>query len=377
MTELGLGRPAAPRRGWDWRGARNRLAASPRFQSWAARNPLTRRRVRRDGEAMMDLVAGFVHAQVLAALVELRLLDRLSDAPADVGALAGAHGIAPHRMTALLRAGAALGLLERQGEGWRTSLRGAALTGVPGLRAMIAHHGAFYRDLADPVALLRGGETELAALWPYVLGAGAATDPDRAARYSALMSDSMGPVAEETLAAVSLRGVRHLMDVGGGTGAFLAAAAARTHAALTLFDLPAVAPAAAARFEAAGLSGRARVVSGSFRDDPLPQGADAISLVRVLYDHEDATVAALLRAVHAALPPGGRLIVSEPMSGGAAPTRAGDAYFALYCMAMGTGRVRSAAEIAALLRGAGFARIASRPTGRAFVTSVVEARRPS
>ena len=97
------------------------------------------------------------------------------------------------------------------------------------------------------------------------------------------------------------------------------------------------------------------IAAGSFRDDPLPRGADAISLVRVLYDHADDTVAALLGAVHDALPRGGRLIVSEPMSGGARPERAGDAYFALYCMAMRTGRVRSAAEIAGLLRQAGCA----------------------
>lgn len=374
MTDLPLDPPAAARRA-DWRGWRNRLAASPGFQSWSARSPFTRGRVRRDGEAMMDLVAGFVHAQVLAALVELRLLERLSDAPADAAALAAAHGIAPHRMTALLRAGMALGLLERQGALWRTSLRGAALTGVPGLAGMIAHHGTLYRDMGDPLNVLRGGETELAGVWPYVFGAGAATDPDRAARYSALMSDSMGPVAEETLAAVSLTGVRRLMDVGGGTGAFLAAAAGHTGAALTLFDLPAVAPAAAARFEAAGLADRAVIVTGSFRDDPLPDGADAITLVRVLYDHEDAVVAALLRAVYAALPPGGRVIVSEPMSGGDAPTRAGDAYFAFYCMAMGTGQARSAQEIGDLLRGAGFGGIAHRRTSRPFVTSVIEARR--
>ncbi len=371
MSDLPYEAPR-PRRAWDWRGARNRLAASPRFQSWAARSPLTRRRVRRDGEAMMDLVAGFVHAQVLAALVELRLLERLSDAPAGADALARDHGIAPHRMTALLRAGVALGLLEPQGALWRTSLRGAALTGVPGLSGMIAHHGALYRDMGDPVSVLRGGETELAHVWPYVFGAGAATDPERAARYSALMSGSMGPVAEETLAAISLRGVRHLMDVGGGTGAFLAAAAARTNASLTLFDLPAVAPAAASRFAAHGLTARTRIVPGSFREDPIPEGADAITLVRVLYDHADETAASLLAAAHAALPPGGRVIVSEPMSGGDRPTRAGDAYFAFYCMAMGTGRARSAEEVGALLRGAGFSRVRVRRTARPFVTSVVE-----
>jgi demethylspheroidene O-methyltransferase len=110
---------------------------------------------------------------------------------------------------------------------------------------------------------------------------------------------------------------------------------------------------------------------GSFRDDPLPEGADAISLVRVLYDHADATVAALLAKVHAALPPGGRLIVSEPMSGGARPDPATDVYFALYTLAMQTGRTRSAAEIAGLLRGAGFARVSVHAGFRPFVTSVV------
>ncbi len=79
----------------------------------------------------------------------------------------------------------------------------------------------------------------------------------------------------------------------------------------------------------------------------LPQGADAISLVRVLYDHADDTVAPLLRAVHDALPPGGRVVVSEPMSGGDSPDPATDVYFSVYTLAMQTGRTRSAAEIAA------------------------------
>jgi demethylspheroidene O-methyltransferase len=150
---------------------------------------------------------------------------------------------------------------------------------------------------------------------------------------------------------------------------------------LTLFDLPVVANVARARFAdkgfATGEGARITVQPGSFRDDPLPGGADAISLVRVLYDHADATVAALLAAVFAALPPGGRLIVSEPMTGGARPHAPGDAYFAFYCMAMGTGRARSAGEIAAMLAAAGFVDIACPATHRPFVTGLVTARRPA
>ena len=124
-----------------------------------------------------------------------------------------------------------------------------------------------------------------------------------------------------------------------------------------------------------GLANRFEITGGSFRTDPLPKGASTISLVRVLYDHQDATVAALLRKVHDTLPPGGRLIVAEPMSGGDSPYRATDAYFAVYCMAMGTGRVRSAAEISAHLDAAGFAQIRPVRTGRPFVTGLVTARK--
>jgi len=121
--------------------------------------------------------------------------------------------------------------------------------------------------------------------------------------------------------------VTRLMDVGGGTGAFLAAAGARHPSLdLVLFDLPAVVGPARARFAAAGMAGRITILPGSFRDDPIPPGADAISLVRVLYDHADEAVAALLAAVHAALPKGGRLIISEPMSGGDRPDAITDTF---------------------------------------------------
>ncbi|MEO1679041.1 MAG: methyltransferase [Pseudomonadota bacterium] len=363
-----------------FRAWRNAKVASPAFQSRAAVHPLTARATRADGERLFDLVAGFVHAQVLLALVELDLLSDLMDAPRTAETLAARHRIDPGRMGQLLRAGAALGLLHESPQGYQTARLGAAATGVPGLADMIRHHAVFYRDLADPLALLRGEvDTELSHFWPYVFGADPGTvEGQAAARYSELMAESQALVAEETLRAVRFDDIRLLMDVGGGTGAFLAAiGAARPALDLALFDLPAVAPGARARFEESGLSDRATIHSGSFRHDPLPRGADAISLVRVLYDHADETVTALLAAVRRALPPGGRLIVSEPMAGERAPERAGDVYFAFYCMAMRTGRSRRPGEIAGLLRAAGFTGVVRRATSRPFVTSVVEARTPA
>jgi demethylspheroidene O-methyltransferase len=378
VSETGIDSPQRPRRArFSVSAWGNRLAASRGFQAWASRSPFTRGIARREGEALFDLVAGFVHSQVLHALVELRVLHMLLDAPATARAVAGRTNLDPRRAEVLLRAGVALRLLKLRRDGrFALSRRGAALLGVPGLEAMILHHRAFYRDLEDPVGFLRdGSDTELARFWPYVFGKASEIEPEVARTYSDLMADSQALVAEETLRAVRFDGVAHLMDVGGGSGAFLSAvAAAYPTLQATLFDLPEVVPSAEERFRRAGLSSRVTVAGGSFRDEPLPRGADAISLVRVLYDHSDETVALLLSRVREALPPGGRLIVSEPMTGGARPSRPGDTYFALYTMAMGTGRTRSPAEIAGLLTSAGFAQVTVRATKRPFVTSVVEAR---
>lgn len=354
------------------------LLRSRRFQTWAARTPIVARVARKDGEALFDLVAGFLHSQVLMAFVQLDLADHLSAQPRSVEGLALRTGINPDRMRVLCQACAALGLMQRQRDGrYALGRLGAALPGIPGLAQMILHHDVLYRDMANPVAFFRDApETELAGFWPYVFGATGQIDPQTAATYSDLMAESQTLVAEEALRVLDLRGIGTLLDIGGGTGAFLTAVGrAYPDIGLHLFDLPQVIEPAAARLAAAGLSDRTQITGGSFRADPLPLGADAISLIRVLYDHSDDTVAALLSNAHAALPAGGRLIVSEPMSGGARPQRAGDAYFGLYCLAMGTGRTRSATEISGHLQKAGFGEIRIRKTARPFVTSVVEARR--
>ncbi len=348
-----------------WLAWRNRLLSNPATQRAMMRLPLMRSVVRARARAMFDRVAGFTYSQILLAFIRLDVLQRLRDQPAGLAELAGDWAMTPAAADRLLRAGRALGLVESLGnDRWTLGEEGAALLGNPGIAEMIEHHQLLYADLSDPVALLRrgGGGGALQAYWHYAGQAGEGRD-DEVSAYSRLMAASQPFVAEQVIGSYPFGRHRAMLDVGGGEGAF-ATAVARAHPALQLglFDLPAVGARARARLTAAGIVDRVTIHGGSFLHDPLPQGYDLVTLVRVLHDHDDEPALALLRSIRAALPTGGRLLIAEPMAGTRGAEASGDAYFGLYLWAMGSGRPRRADEIAAMLSACEFSRVREFPT---------------
>lgn len=350
--------------GLGWREGvlayRNRLLASGRFQRWAADFPLTRPIARRRAEGLFDLVAGFVYSQTLAACVQLNLFERLAQGAKTGEALARELDLPDAATARLLGSAVSLSLVERMSaDRYALGPHGAALLGNPGLTQMIAHHAHLYADLADPVGLLKREKGSLAAYWPYATSASPrCQDGTEVADYSRLMAATQPAVAADILRAYPIRRHRRLMDVGGGEGAFLEAAGAYAPKLdLALFDLPAVVERAKARLVRAGLSDRTQIHAGDFLTDPLPMGADLITLVRILHDHDEAGARALLKAARAALPADGALLIAEPMAGGGRKSRMGDVYFAYYLLAMGRGRARTPQEIFDMLREAGFSRM--------------------
>jgi demethylspheroidene O-methyltransferase len=358
---------------------RNRLVASPRFQRFAAAFPLTRPIAERQSQALFDLCAGFVYAQVLSACVKLDLFAILEPGPRTPAELAPRLAMTPEATERLLKAAAALKLVERRSGGrYGLAMLGAALLGNPGVGAMIGHHHLLYADLADPLALLRGQArpTELSRFWGYARASepSEAPPPDVAA-YSALMAASQHLVADDIVAAYDFRRHRHVVDIGGGEGAFLGVVARQAPAlALTVFDLPAVAERASLRFAREGLAERSKAIGGDMHRDALPGDADLYTLVRVLHDHDDDAVRALLASLRRAMPKGATLLIAEPMAGTPGAARMADAYFGFYLLAMGSGRARAPAELTQFLSEAGFSEIRSLRTRRPLLTGAISAR---
>jgi demethylspheroidene O-methyltransferase len=362
-------------------GLRDSILASQRFQIMAARFPLTRRVSAKRARDCFDLCAGFVYSQVLFACVKLDLFELLARRPLSVTEVARQTKLNEDAARRLLLAAASLDLLQDRGQDrFGLGQIGAAMRANPGVKAMIEHHAMFYADMADPVALLRGEvtETKLARYWPYADG----IDPASLASsdvvpYTSLMATSQQFVATDVLDAYDVSRHKRLMDVGGGDGSFLRSAAARAPALdLTLFDLPAVVETARPRFSVSGLADRATLVGGSFSHDPLPRGADLVTLVRIAHDHGDDSVEKLLAAIFAALEPGGTILIAEPMAGDANSAPMADAYFGFYLLAMGKGRARKPSELMTMLTRSGFVAPRQIAMPRPLLSGLIQARKP-
>lgn len=360
------------------RELRGRLIATPDFREVIQKLPFFHRFASSRAEKLFALCGGFVFSQVLLACVRGGIIDALEQKPLKPARLATRTGLPEHRLQPLLRAAAALDLLQSYSDGrYGLGELGAALCHNDGLLAMIAHHDALYTDLADPLGCIADPayEGRLAEFWAYA-GATPSTrlEDRRVNGYSELMSRSQAAVATQILDTGEFRSARRLLDIGGGDGSFAIAAAQRVPTLeATVVDLPAVVGLARRRIAEAGFSHRIDVRGLDFRLDPLPKGHDVVSLVRIVHDHDDGPAAALLGAAGSALAPGGRVYVAEPLVDDSSAGRLLEAYFATYLLAMGQGRPRRYDVVGGLLQRAGFERVRRVRTRMPLITSLIRA----
>ena len=362
-----------------WLDFQEKCLTSKKFHDFAIRFPLTRPVVRKRQSELFDVVSGFVYSQILASCVELGLFSspQLKSPGASLEEISEITGLNTDETRRLMDGAVSLRLFQKRHEKYRLGDLGAALSINKGVLAMIRHHNAFYKDMTDPVDLLKSGrrETNLSRYWDYARNENPKTSgAQQVSAYSELMSESQLMVSHEVLASFNFSSFSKLLDVGGGQGTFLSCVAeAYPELELMLFDLPEVAKRAEQRFSEHNLSTRAICHGGSFFEDDLPKGADIISLVRILHDHDDEPVNKILSAAYKALEKGGQLIVCEPMSTGGSAHRISDAYFNFYLYAMGSGRPRTPAYLESMIKNAGFTHIRQEKVRAPLITSILVA----
>ena len=296
---------------------------------------------------LAQLIGGFRVTQALHVAATLGIADLLADGSRTSDELAAATETNADGLYRLLRALATVGVLdELPGRRFELTGLGSGLrSDAPGSLAAYAayvgrpHHWNAWSALEFSV---RSGENAFEhvhgqSAWEY-----RAEHPSESALFDAWMTEQSRRDAE-IVDDYDFTRFRHVVDVGGGRGSFLAAILRSSPDATgTLFDQGHVVAAAPA-------IDRCTVIEGNFFEE-VPRGGDAYVLKSVIHDWGDAEATAILRNCAAALE--GRavvLLVERDLSAPAA------AWLDLQMLLMLGGRERTEKEYAALMAAAGLA----------------------
>jgi len=165
--------------------------------------------------------------------------------------------------------------------------------------------------------------------------------------------------AAPLVAAAGAQGVRRMLDVGGGSGAYsIAFAAANPELQAYILDLGPVAPLAQRHIEQAGVAGRVHTRIGDLRTDHLGEGYDLVLASAICHMLDERENARLIGRCYDALAPGGRLVIQEFIL---EPDKCAPQSAALFSLNMlvGTraGASYSEPEYTAWMRAAGFTAI--------------------
>ena len=191
---------------------------------------------------------------------------------------------------------------------------------------------------------------------------------DRGEEWLAAFIDAMhyraSRQAPELVGGIDLEGVKSVLDLGGGSGAFaMAFAAARSSLSAVVFDLPNVIPLTRTYIDRAGLSGRVRTVAGDYMTDDLGKGFDIVFLSAIIHSNSPEENRRLILKCAAALSHGGRVIVQDHIMDEDRVSPPGGAIFALN-MLVGTtaGDTFTEAEVGGWMTDAGLSGITRKET---------------
>jgi hypothetical protein len=297
---------------------------------------------RSEHSELMQLVAGYQKVQALYAAVALRIPDLLGDEALTSDELARATDADPRALYRLLRALATIDVVEpRDGDRFALTGRGAELR-APAIRNRLLfvglpHHWNTWSHLLHSV---RTGENAFHAIHGETVWEYRAKHPEESAAFDAWQDAATRDINEAIVSGFDFGRFAHVVDVGGGRGALLAAILRANPATrATLFDQPHVVA------DAEPLE-RLQVVGGSFFES-VPAGGDAYLLKTVIHDWRDPEAVAILRTIADALEGDARvLIIERDLADPATP------WTDLQMLVMAGGEERSEEEYASLFNAA-------------------------
>ena len=312
----------------------------------------------RNVEDLMAMGSGYQRSMILFAALKLGVFRGLAAGGCDASALARRVGADHGKLSILLDALAAQGLVVKKGKKYRNArvARELLLPGARSRESLLLHHLDGWGEWGRLSATVRAGRTPRGG-----------AEGNWRENFIRGMEENARERAAAVTRRIRFRRGDRVLDLGGGPGTYAVAwADACPGAEITLFDMPETLRVARKILREKGAYGRIRLAEGDFLEDPLGGPYDFVWISHILHAYSGPDCVKLLRRARSALVPGGRAAVQEFLLAEGKTSPPGPAFFSVHMVAVTEGgRAYTAREIATMMKTAGFRKIsADRPDPR-------------
>jgi len=302
---------------------------------------------------LLERTRWFQESRVLLTAIELDIFSAVGRG-ARAAEVAGRIGANPRATEMLLNALTALGALtKRRGVFRNTPVTRRCLTGRPSQseRAAFLHTVNLWSRWSTLTEAVRTGR--------WVWRGEQAAQGRWVETFIAAMHRSAKARAPEVVRAVGVKGLKRMLDVGGGSGAYsIAFAQAAPDLVAEVLDRSEVLPIARRHIAKAGLARRVTARTGDLRSDLFGEGYDLVLVSAICHMLSPSENLDLFRRIHGALAPGGAVVVQDFILKPDKTAPRAAALFALNMLvATEAGSSYSQPEYASWLKEAGFTKI--------------------
>lgn len=322
-------------------------------------------------------VRQFWNSRAILTAAELDVFTAMEDRPSTAQEISQAKGLDERATARLLDSIVVCGYLEKKGERYKLTPRGAVLSASHSrsMLPVVRHMAHVWRNWSRLTETVIKGENEERSNPLFDLS-------DQEQRDFIEAMHVLGQdLAEEVAVFYGETSCRRILDVGGGSGVYtLAFLRHNPHMEGIVFDLPRVIPITEERIRQEPEGERISLFPGDFYREELPTGCDMALLSAIIHQNGPEQNLELFCKVYRALEPGGILLIRDHIMDESRTSPQEGAMFALN-MLVNTerGDTYTFREVNEALEQAGFEQIRALRTGEASqrdMDCLVEARRP-
>jgi predicted O-methyltransferase YrrM len=260
-----------------------------------------------------DNINGFVRhfqkSRILLTAFELGIFTILEKSPATSGEVAKQLKTDSRATDRLMNAVCALGFLHKKEEIFRNTKESEKflVKGKPEYMAGLMHMNNLWDTWTTLTASVRKGSSA------YRRAADSGTrDTNWLESFIGAMHYRGLTLAPAIIAKIELKEVRHVLDVGGGSGVFaMSFLQTANDMKATIFDLPDVITITKRYISQNDLTDKIDTISGDYLTDELPKGYDLVFLSAIIHSNSYKDNKLLISKCAASLNPGGQIVIQD------------------------------------------------------------------